>query len=681
MVKKMRIVSLLLIVVLYGMVGSADAAGDSNNAPVYENHSLLSVTPLAGDQLREFQQRHFDIARQLPDGGFEVVATAADRDLLMTSFGAQVLIENMEEHYRSAITETSDMGGYHTYSETYDAMRFASIVYQDLVDLDTIGYTLEGNAVWALKISDNVAVDEDEPEIMYNALVHAREPIGLEILLHFMNDLLSNYGDPAVAELVNNTEIFLVPIANPDGYLYNEATNPGGGGMWRKNLRDNGDGSFGVDLNRNFGYNWGFDNLTSSPIGLSEVYRGTGPFSEPETQVLRDWVMSRDFAIIVDYHAFGGQHFPPWFFFGFIPSPDATVHENMRDSLFALNGYQIDLVGYINGASSDWYYGEQLAKKKAFCILTEVGAAFWPPEASIPALVAQNTQTNYFYLREVQRLWQRPSRSLGTAFAYVQDSVGICPGDYSNQVTFYNVDDTRQLNVQYAYAEMTGGDLTDWFTADEGSVVLNPAESLDLTMNLSPAAAAGMPLGGEYWGGATVELRISHVDEPTIEDTLRFPVFMRVNMFDTDEDGLTDPCDNCPELANAGQDDLDEDGIGDVCDDDIDGDGVLNESDNCELVYNPGQEDADFDGTGDACECICGTWGDVNDDDAINPLDVAFMVSHVFKTNDARTVWPDCPYETGDVDCNGEVSPLDVAYYVNYVYKILDAFCADPCAE
>ena len=96
-------------------------------------------------------------------------------------------------------------------------------------------------------------------------------------LIYFMQYILSQYGtDPEITCLINNRELYFVPCANPDGYVYNQTTNPNGGGFWRKNRRNNGDGTFGVDLNRNFDYNWGFDNNGSSPITSSEVYRGPG---------------------------------------------------------------------------------------------------------------------------------------------------------------------------------------------------------------------------------------------------------------------------------------------------------------------------------------------------------------------------------------------------------------------
>jgi len=108
--------------------------------------------------------------------------------------------------------------------------------------------------------------------------------------LYYMFWLVENYGtDPTATHIVNNRELFFVPLVNVDGYRYNITTNPDGGGFWRKNRSPNeGSDCVGTDPNRNYGADWGGPGASASPC--SDVYRGSGPFSEPCTQAVRDLV-------------------------------------------------------------------------------------------------------------------------------------------------------------------------------------------------------------------------------------------------------------------------------------------------------------------------------------------------------------------------------------------------------
>ena len=178
----------------------------------------------------------------------------------------------------------------YTFDEVLIELDSMRLLYPSLISAkQSIGTSIEGKDIWIVRISDNPDVDEQEPEVLYTALHHAREPQSMMTLMYFMYYLLENYGtDPEATFLVENRELYFVPVLNVDGYLYNQQTNPNGGGFWRKNRHNNGDGSFGVDLNRNYGYQWGYDNTGSSPNPSNNTYRGTAPFSEPETQAIRD---------------------------------------------------------------------------------------------------------------------------------------------------------------------------------------------------------------------------------------------------------------------------------------------------------------------------------------------------------------------------------------------------------
>ncbi|MBK8338659.1 MAG: immune inhibitor A [Flavobacteriales bacterium] len=215
--------------------------------------------------------------------------------------------------------------------------------------------------------------------------------------------LLETYGTDAESTyLIDHRELYFVPCINPDGYVWNETTDPLGGGLWRKNRRDNGDGTFGVDLNRNYGWEWGFDDSGSSPIGGSNTYRGTSAFSEPEIQAMRDFCETRQFRHALNNHGYGDLLIYPW---GYVPSfytPDsallATHGQLVARSNAFLFGTSDQTVNYVvNGSSDDWMYGEQQTKDKILAMTPETGTAidgFWPAIDRIEHISRDNVEMN-----------------------------------------------------------------------------------------------------------------------------------------------------------------------------------------------------------------------------------------------------------------------------------------------
>ncbi|MDH5628201.1 MAG: M14 family metallopeptidase, partial [Candidatus Krumholzibacteria bacterium] len=275
----------------------------------------------------------------------------------------------------------ANLGAYHTYAELDTALTALVTAYPAIAQRSVIGTSIEGRSIYALKVSDNVTVDESEPEVLYMGNHHARELMSVDIPLRFAQYLLANYGvDAEVTDYIDNREIWFIPMVNPDGHVYvqlNHATSPGT--WWRKNRRDNGNFTYGVDLNRNYAYQWGYDNIGSSPSTGSDLYRGTGPFSEPETQAVRTFVSAHQFVTWFSYHTYGELLLYPW---GYIygNTPDHAVYQALGDSLVAENGY---LAGnpasgaiYItNGGSDDWGYGQQISKNKIFAFTPEMNSS------------------------------------------------------------------------------------------------------------------------------------------------------------------------------------------------------------------------------------------------------------------------------------------------------------------
>jgi len=150
--------------------------------------------------------------------------------------------------------------------------------------------------------------------------------------------------------------------------------------------RNNGDGTFGVDINRNYGFNWGADDIGSSGNTYSSTYRGPAPFSEPETQMIRDFIIAHDFKVAMNNHVYSELLLHPWGTVDVIPEPDDAIFRAMGEHMTRLNRYyygQTNFVIYdVNGDANDWAYGEQLEKDKIFGFTPEIGlqseGGFWP---------------------------------------------------------------------------------------------------------------------------------------------------------------------------------------------------------------------------------------------------------------------------------------------------------------
>lgn len=300
------------------------------------------------------------------------------------------------------------MGGFFTYSEIMWHLDNMATLYPNIVKAKTaIGTsTFEGNPVYWMKISDNVNTDEPEPEVLYTAAHHAREPASVSQLIMYMYYLCENYAtDPEVKYLVDNEEMYFIPLVNPDGYSYNEATDPTGGGMWRKNRFDNGDGTFGIDLNRNYGKNWGYDNTGSSPNTNSDTYRGTAGFSEKETQNTRDFCNQHNFKLALNYHTYGNLLIYPYGYGNPSYTPDSAQFTDYGSFLTTYNKYvygtTIQTVLYTaNGGSDDWMYGEQTSKPKIMSFTPEAGRTdegFWPPSSRIIDICKENIWQNLHF--------------------------------------------------------------------------------------------------------------------------------------------------------------------------------------------------------------------------------------------------------------------------------------------
>ena len=292
--------------------------------------------------------------------------------------------------FDNILFQTEDFGSYHTYEEVVEELFMFEDSYPDIAKVYEIGSSIENRIIYALKISDNPEIQEDERSTLIVGCHHAREIISVEIPLFFADYLLRNYlMITDIKYLVENREIWIVPMLNPDGHKKVVE-----GYDWRKNLRDNGDGSTGVDLNRNYSFKWGYDNRGSSKYGWDSTFRGKSAFSEPESICMRDLFASDDIRICLSYHSYGNMMLMPWSY-NAQDTEDHDLYFALASELTIGSEYEIGNAKsgtlYItNGGMNDWIYGVYHDTLKSFSYTVEVGTEFITPESKRIPLCEEN---------------------------------------------------------------------------------------------------------------------------------------------------------------------------------------------------------------------------------------------------------------------------------------------------
>ncbi|MFG1776742.1 M14 family zinc carboxypeptidase [Micromonospora sp. NPDC049048] len=296
---------------------------------------------------------------------------------------------------------------YHDYAELTAVVNKVVADHPSIARKISIGSSYEGRDLMAVKISDNVATDENEPEILFNSQQHAREHLTVEMAIYLLNLFTDSYGtDSRVTNIVNTREIWIVPTVNPDGSEYDIAT--GSYRSWRKNRQPNSGSSYvGTDLNRNWSYQWGCCGGSSGSTS-SETYRGPSAFSAPETAALRNFVNSRVVGGVqqikanIDFHTYSELVLWP---FGYTYNNTTTGMSADQYNTFATLGQQMaNTNGYTpqqssdlyitDGDSIDWMWGQHGIWAYTFEMYpgSASGGGFYPPDEVIPAQTSRNRE-------------------------------------------------------------------------------------------------------------------------------------------------------------------------------------------------------------------------------------------------------------------------------------------------
>ena len=463
----------------------------------------------------------------------ELLAQGWDMEITQTS-------EKNIEH----LSASKDIEGYHTYDEALAYLQQIANDYPEICTLTDIadshgkeyfnsgvtGYEDYQHDIWLLKISDNVNVNEDEPGVYLMGAHHSREPISTEVVLGIIEHLTSNYGnDDAITAMVDNSEIYIVPMVNPDGHevVLNQLNT-----WWRKSVADNnGDGQFnynsngpdGVDPNRNYGWNWSGAGSSSDPT--DDIYHGPSAFSEPGVAAMRDLMAAHHFTTGISYHSYSELVLYPYGYSSSCVAPDEDALRelavNMGESIPKITGSghyfpeQSNDLYPASGVTDDWAYGEH----GIFCFTVELAQEFIPPASQVPTIVSDNIEAALMVV-------DRANKKILRGHIYDADTQEPIIGE----IFIEGIDNTGDFRKPYKSSEnfgsyyrlLTSGDYTVTFSAygyipqtvNNIEILENEATFLDVFLE---KAASGTIIGSVLDGetGLNIEgVEIEFLDTP-----------------------------------------------------------------------------------------------------------------------------------------------------------------------
>jgi carboxypeptidase T len=327
----------------------------------------------------------------------------------------------------SAVVDASDFPGedaiFHNYQEVTTALQKLATENPDIIAINSIGKSNEGRDIWHLTISTDLATSRQKPGVIYMGGHHAREHLSIDVPLRLTQQLIEAYraGDARIVRLIQSREIHMIPMVNPDGAEYDIET--GNYRMWRKNRRRNNDGSYGVDLNRNYGFKWGSGGSSNNP--RADTYMGPTPFSEPETQAVKAFIEQQENAtLLLSFHTFSELILYPWGH-NYDPISDAkdvSVFRNMAQQMSQWNNYvpqQASELYQASGDTTDWAYGTQHIFAFTFELdpkFSGGGWGFYPGASVIPEVVRKNWEPFLFMMEYADNPYRVLDNKPGLSF-------------------------------------------------------------------------------------------------------------------------------------------------------------------------------------------------------------------------------------------------------------------------
>ena len=408
--------TLVILLAIFAVIGTSSVQVQSES----QNYYWMKIA--AEDKFQRSVIADMGVAIEIVKDDY-VIAYGSDVELAkIKAKGWLLAASNLEQEMQFAekagkLDYPSADSVFHNYAELTSELTALANANPSIVKMTSIGKTLEGRDIWALRITTDQSHADQKPAVIYMGGHHAREHLSVEMPIMLAQFLVKEYNaqNPRIVNLVNSRDIHIIPVVNPDGMEYD--IQDGKYKMWRKNRAKNNDGTYGVDLNRNYGFQWGTGGSSSSPS--NETYKGPQPFSEIETQTVKNYIEAHtNITVLLSVHSYSKLILYPWGhkYADIEVQRDKDVHEAMANKMAEWNKYtpqQSSELYIASGDTTDWSYG--VHKIISFTFELDPGGndfgggGFYPGASVIQPVFNKNIEP-FLYLLDLS---DNPYRALG----------------------------------------------------------------------------------------------------------------------------------------------------------------------------------------------------------------------------------------------------------------------------